>query len=113
MAPIPGVICKAARFENLCSINWTDYSTYTKVTTTGKHTSCNKLVNFSHKLQELPCLPMVIGSVLFAMIVVGIVAHFCFRGRHRYVVNILFVIARGHSFELVMQASAANCISRG
>ncbi|KAJ5943316.1 hypothetical protein N7516_003484 [Penicillium verrucosum] len=84
MAPIPGVICKAARFENLCSINWTDYSTYTKVTTTGKHTSCNKLVNFSHKLQELPCLPMVIGSVLFAMIVVGIVAHFCFRGRHRH-----------------------------
>lgn len=112
MAPIPGVIREAARFENH-SINWTDYGTYTKVTTTDKHISYNKLANFSHKFQDRSYLPMVIGSVLFAMIVVGIVAHFCFWGRHRYVVNILFVIARGHSFELVMQASAENCISRG
>ncbi|KAJ9489984.1 hypothetical protein VN97_g3293 [Penicillium thymicola] len=83
MAPIPGVIREAARFENH-SINWTDYGTYTKVTTTDKHISYNKLANFSHKFQDRSYLPMVIGSVLFAMIVVGIVAHFCFWGRHRH-----------------------------
>lgn len=96
MAPIPGVIREAARFENQYSIDWTYHDTYTKITTTDTHTSYSKLANFSHELQEWPFLPMVITSVLFAIIVVGIVAHFCFWGRYRYVMNILFAIARGH-----------------
>jgi capsule polysaccharide export protein KpsE/RkpR len=37
-----------------------------------------------------------IASVLFTIIVVGIIAHFCFWGRRRYVTNTLFVIVRGH-----------------
>lgn len=96
MAPIPAVIREAARFENQYSIDWTGHSTYTKITTTDTHTSYRKLANFSHELQEWPFLPVVIASVLFAIIVVGIITHFCFWGRHRYVMNILFVIARGH-----------------
>ncbi|CAI7644753.1 unnamed protein product [Penicillium viridicatum] len=82
MAPIPGVLHKAARFENQYSIYWTDHGTYTKITTTDTHTSYSKLANFSHELQEWPFLPVVIASVLFAIIVVGIVAHFCFGGRY-------------------------------
>ncbi|KAJ5399872.1 hypothetical protein N7465_010361 [Penicillium sp. CMV-2018d] len=84
MAPIPGVLREAGRFENQYSIYWTDHGTYTKITTTDTHTSYSKLANFSHELQEWPFLPVVIASVLFAIIVVGIVAHFCFGGRHRY-----------------------------
>ncbi|CRL21539.1 unnamed protein product [Penicillium camemberti] len=84
MAPIPAVIREAARFENQYSIDWTGHSTYTKITTTDTHTSYRKLANFSHELQEWPFLPVVIASVLFAIIVVGIITHFCFWGRHRY-----------------------------
>ncbi|KAF4760428.1 hypothetical protein N7455_001304 [Penicillium solitum] len=84
MAPIPGGIHQAARFENQYSIDWTDHGTSTKIATTDTHTSYRKLATFSHELQEWPFLPVVIASVLFAIIVVGIVAHFCLSGRHRY-----------------------------
>ncbi|KAJ5952606.1 uncharacterized protein N7479_011019 [Penicillium vulpinum] len=72
MAPIPG-IREAARFENHYSIDWTDYAA-------DMHTSY-KLANISRELHDKW---MVIASVLFAIIVVGIIAHFCFWGRHRY-----------------------------
>ncbi|CAG8903781.1 unnamed protein product [Penicillium egyptiacum] len=84
MAPIPGIIREAARFEIQQGIDWTDYGPYTKITTTDTHTSYSNLANLSHELQEWPFSPVVIASILFAIIVVGIVAHFCFRGRYRY-----------------------------
>lgn len=96
MAPIPGMIREAVRFEIQHGIDWTGYGLYSKITTTDTHTSYNKLADLSRELQEWPFFPVVIASVLFAIIMVGIVAHFCFWGRHRYVTNTLLVIARGH-----------------
>ncbi|KAJ5497155.1 hypothetical protein N7463_009142 [Penicillium fimorum] len=81
MAPIPGMICEEARFENQYRIYWTDYGMYTKITTTDMHTSYSKLANISHEFQDKW---VTIASVLFAIIMVGIIAHFCFGGRHRY-----------------------------
>jgi hypothetical protein len=96
MAPIPGIIREAARFQIQDGIDWTDYGPYTKITTTDTHTSYSNLADLSHELQEWPFLPVAIASVLFAIIVVGVIAHFCFWGRHRYVTNTLFMIVRGH-----------------
>ncbi|KAJ5841724.1 hypothetical protein N7534_011554 [Penicillium rubens] len=84
MAPIPGIIREAARFEIQHGIDWTDYGPYTKITTTDTHTSYSNLADFSHELQEWPFLSVAIASVLFTIIVVGIIAHFCFWGRRRY-----------------------------
>ncbi|CAI7592692.1 unnamed protein product [Penicillium glandicola] len=85
MAPMPRIIREAARLESHYGINWTDYGPYTNITITHTHTSYSKLANISHKLHdEWPILAVTIASVLFAIIVVGIVAHFCFWGKHRY-----------------------------
>ncbi|KGO75508.1 hypothetical protein PITC_082150 [Penicillium italicum] len=84
MAPIPVMVPEAARFENQYGIYWTEYGADTKITTTDTHTSYDKLAAFTHEVQEWPFLPVVIASVLFAIIVVGVVAHFCFWGRYRY-----------------------------
>ncbi|KAK4864129.1 hypothetical protein LT330_010159 [Penicillium expansum] len=84
MAPIPVMIREAACFEHQYGVYWTYYGAYTKIATTDTHTSYSKLANITHELQEWPFLPVVMASVLFAIIVVGIVAHFCFWGRHRY-----------------------------
>ncbi|KAJ5356638.1 hypothetical protein N7517_011247 [Penicillium concentricum] len=81
MAPIPGMIREAARFENQYRIYWIDYGQYTKIATTDMHTSYSKLANISHELQDKW---VVITSVLFAIIVVGIIAHCCFLGRYSY-----------------------------
>lgn len=87
MAPIPVMIREAAEFESQYGISWTDY---------GAHANYSKQENISHEFREWTFLLVVIASVLFAIIVVGIIAHFCFWGRHRYMTTILFVIARGH-----------------
>ncbi|OQE94122.1 hypothetical protein PENNAL_c0004G09602 [Penicillium nalgiovense] len=83
MAPIPGIIREAARFDIQHGIDWTYYGPYTKITTTDTHTSYSNLADLSHEFHEWP-LPVVIASILSAIIVVGIIAHFCFCGRHRY-----------------------------
>ncbi|KAJ5812793.1 hypothetical protein N7447_009816 [Penicillium robsamsonii] len=80
MAPIPGMI-REARFERQHRIYWTDYGMYTEIKTTDMQTSYSKLANVSHEFQDKW---VTIASVLFAIIMVGIIAHFCFGGRHRY-----------------------------
>ncbi|KXG47759.1 uncharacterized protein PGRI_016290 [Penicillium griseofulvum] len=78
MAPIPGVIREEVQFTNQYRTDWVGYSPYTK--TNDMRTSYSKLANISHELHDKS---VVIASVLFAIIVVGIISHFCW-GRHRY-----------------------------
>ncbi|KAJ5178241.1 uncharacterized protein N7500_000940 [Penicillium coprophilum] len=81
MAPIPGVIRGTAQFENQNSVYWTYYDLYTKITTTDTQKGYSKPAGISHKLQDKW---VVIASVLFAILVVGLISHLCFWGRHKY-----------------------------
>jgi hypothetical protein len=90
IAPIPRMIREEAQFTNQYRMDWVGYGPYTK--TNDLRTSYSKLANTSRELHDKS---VVIASVLFAIIVVGVIAQFCFWGRHRYDMNALFVIARG------------------
>ncbi|OQE45019.1 hypothetical protein PENCOP_c002G01257 [Penicillium coprophilum] len=81
MAPIPGIIRGIFQFENQYSVYWTYYDLYTKITTSDTQKGYSKAADISHKLQDRWAI---IAGVLFAILVVGIISHFCFWGGHKY-----------------------------